>query len=73
MTTNIIDNNLTELVADNGKYITQSAEVWNERVFCKRLVLTPNETTADWRDATEKEKIEYESFTPPRKSRAELL
>lgn len=61
--------NITELVADEGKYITQAAEVWDARVFCTRRVLTPGETSADWRDATQKEKDDYEALTP-RKSRA---
>lgn len=64
MTENKIGN-LTELVADEGMYITQSAEVWDERVFCTRRVLTPSEAATDWRDATEEEKVEYEGFTPP--------
>ena len=56
---------MTELVADDGKYITQAAEVWDARVFCTRRVLTSGETASDWRDATQKEKDDYEVFTPP--------
>ena len=70
MTEQSIGNNMTELVADEGKYITQAAEVWDARVFCTRRVLTPGETASDWRDATQKENDDYEAFTPPRKSRA---
>ena len=61
---------MTELVADEGKYITQAAEVWDARVFCTRRVLLPGETAAGWRDATAQEKDDYEAFTPPRKDRA---
>ena len=55
----------TEVVADDGKYITQAAEVWDARVFCTRRVLTSGETASDWRDATQKEKDDYEAFTTP--------
>ena len=68
MTENQINDNLVELVADEGMYITQAAEVWDARVFCTRRVLLPGETAADWRDATAQEKNEYEAFTPPAKT-----
>ena len=60
-----IENDMVELVAEPGQYITQAAEVWDGRVFCTRRVLLPGETAADWRDATAQEKSEYEAFTPP--------
>ena len=60
----------TEVVADEGMYTTQAAEVCDARVFCTRRVLLPGEVAAGWRDATAQEKSEYEAFTPPRKDRA---
>ena len=33
MTENQINDKLVELVADEGMYITQAAEVWDARVF----------------------------------------
>ena len=65
MTENQINDKLVELVADEGMYITQAAEVWDARVFCTRRVLLPGEAAASWRDAAQKEKDEYEAFTPP--------
>lgn len=65
MTEHVIENDMVELVADPGQYITQAAEVWDARVFCTRRVLLPGEAAADWRDATEQEKNDYEAFTPP--------
>lgn len=60
-------NGYTELVANPGMYITQSAEVWDQRVFLTRRLLTPNESASEWRDATAQEKNAYEQNTPPRK------
>ena len=65
MTEHVIENNMVELVAEPGQYITQAAEVWDARVFCTRRVLLPGEVAAGWRDATAQEKSEYEAFTPP--------
>ncbi len=65
MTENQINDKLVELVADEGMYITQAAEVWDARVFCTRRVLLPGEAAASWRDAAQKEKDDYEAFTPP--------
>lgn len=58
---------LRELVADNGMYLTQSAEVFDQRVFCRRRMMLPTETESDWRDATAKERADYEALTTPRK------
>ncbi len=65
MTEHVIENNMVELVAEPGQYITQAAEVWDARVFCTRRVLLPGEVATGWRDATAQEKSEYEAFTPP--------
>lgn len=56
--------NITELVAEEGQYITQSFEAWNERQFLKKITVSP-EDISKWRDATGKEKIDYECSTPP--------
>ena len=57
--------NITELVAEEGQYITQSFEAWNERQFLKKITVSP-EDISKWRDATGKEKIDYERSTPPK-------
>ena len=52
MTENQINDKLVELVADEGMYITQAAEVWDARVFCTRRLLPPGDKSPDWRPAT---------------------
>lgn len=65
--------NFTELVAETGQYITQSAEVWNNRVFVTRHLLGGSETQSDWRDATAKEYSDYQQNTPPEKPKRTAL
>lgn len=65
--------NFTELVAEAGQYLTQSAEVWDNRVFVTRHLLGGSETQSDWRDATASEYSDYQQNTPPQKTEAHRL
>lgn len=65
--------NFTELVAETGQYLTQSAEVWDNRVFVTRHLLGGSETQSDWRDATAKEYADYQQNTPPEKPKRTAL
>lgn len=65
--------NFTELAAEAGQYLTQSAEVWDNRVFVTRHLLGGSETQSDWRDATAKEYSDYQQNTPPEKPKRTAL
>lgn len=52
---------MVEIQAKKGYYLTQVAEVGNDRMFVtaiKGASLNPN----DWREATEEEKVEYDKM-----------
>ena len=61
MQTTII-NGLTQLVADDGKWITQSYPTMF-REFYKSKILTSKDSVSNYRDA---DNDEYQSFTPPK-------
>lgn len=50
---------MKELKAREGYYLTQVAEVDNDRIFVTALK-GANVNEADWREATEEEKITFE-------------
>lgn len=50
---------MIEIKAKEGHYLTQSAEVGNDRIFIT-AIKGVNVSEADWRDATLEEKEEYE-------------
>ena len=51
----------TEQIADEGAYLTQTAEVADEeRLFVKRRIKIPDEAPGLWRDASAEEKAEYD-------------
>ena len=54
----IIENRdgLREMVAPEGYYITQAADAGDQRIYCRRRIMLPNEITSDWRLATTAEK-----------------
>ena len=49
---------MKEIKAREGYYLTQSAEV-EDRIFVK-AIKGVNINEADWREATEQEKVDYE-------------
>lgn len=51
--------NIKEITAREGMYLTQSAEVGDERVFIT-AIKGVNVNEADWREATEEEKTAFE-------------
>lgn len=52
----------TEQIADEGAYITQSAEVSDdERLYLTRRVKLQGEETGLWRDASADEKAQYDA------------
>lgn len=50
---------MKEIKAREGYYLTQSAEVGNERIFIT-AIKGVNVKDSDWREATEEEKVGYE-------------
>lgn len=50
---------IKELKAREGYYLTQSAEVGNERIFIT-AIKGANINESDWREATEDEKVAFE-------------
>lgn len=51
---------MKELKAREGYYLTQSAEVSNEQRIYITAIKGMNVNEADWREATEEEKLAYE-------------
>lgn len=51
--------NIKEITAREGYYLTQSAEVGDERVFIT-AIKGVNVNEVDWREATEEEKTAFE-------------
>lgn len=62
MITTILNNGLTQLEAESGKWLTENFPTMFRR-FLKKLVLSTGQTAESWRDAEDDEK---QSFTPPR-------
>lgn len=61
---------MIEIQAKKGYYLTQVAEVGNDRMFVTALKgasLNPN----DWREATEEEKNEFEALQEAERKKAE--
>ena len=52
--------NIKEITAREGYYLTQSAEVGDERVFIT-AIKGVNVNASDWREATEEEKTAFEN------------
>ena len=52
--------NIKELKANEGRYLTQVAEVGNDRLFITALK-GANINEADWLEATEEEKAAFEN------------
>lgn len=52
-------NNIKEIKAREGYYLTQVAEVGDDRLFITALK-GANINESDWREATEEEKIAFE-------------
>ena len=61
MITTVLNNGLTQLEAENGKWLTENFPTMFRR-FLKKLVLSTGQTAESWRDAEDDEK---QSFTPP--------
>lgn len=52
---------LRELVANEGMYITQNKELpASERIFVKAIWIAESDDPANWRDATEEEKLAHD-------------
>lgn len=52
---------LTEQIAETGAYLTQTANVPDEdRLYVKRRIKIPDEQPGLWRDASAREKAEYD-------------
>lgn len=52
---------IKELKARDGYYLTQSAEVGDERIFIT-AIKGANINESDWREATEEEKVAFEDM-----------
>lgn len=61
MITTVLNNGLTQLEAESGKWLTENFPTMFRR-FLKKLVLPTGQTAESWRDAEDDEK---QSFTPP--------
>ena len=61
MITTTLNNGLTQLEAESGKWLTENFPTMFRR-FLKKLVLSAGQTAESWRDAEDDEK---QSFTPP--------
>lgn len=61
MITTVLNNGLTQLEAESGKWLTENFPTMFRR-FLKKLVLSTGQTAESWRDAEDDEK---QSFTPP--------
>lgn len=61
MITTVLNNGLTQLEAESGKWLTENFPTMFRR-FLKKLVLSAGQTAESWRDAEDEEK---QSFTPP--------
>lgn len=61
MITTTLNNGLTQLEAESGKWLTENFPTMFRR-FLKKLVLPTGQTAESWRDAEDDEK---QSFTPP--------
>ena len=66
MITTVLNNGLTQLEAESGKWLTENFPTMFRR-FLKKLVLSTGQTAESWRDAEDEEK---QSFTPPERGRA---
>ena len=67
MITTVLNNGLTQLEAESGKWLTENFPTMFRR-FLKKLVLSAGQTAESWRDAEDEEK---QSFTPPRTEKDE--
>lgn len=56
---------MKELKAKEGHYLTQSGEVGEDRIFIT-AIKGANVNEADWREATQEEKEEFEKSQIPR-------
>ena len=56
---------MKELKAKEGHYLTQSGEVGEDRIFIT-VVKGASVNEADWREATQEEKEEFEKSQIPR-------
>lgn len=64
----------TEQIADEGAYITQSAEVSDdERLYLTRRVKLQGEETGLWRDASADEKAQYDARMAERYPAPEVI
>lgn len=61
MIATVLNNGLTQLEAESGKWLTENFPTMFRR-FLKKLVLSTGQTAESWRDAEDDEK---QSFTPP--------
>ena len=61
MITTTLNNGLTQLEAESGKWLTENFPTMFRR-FLQKLVLSTGQTAESWRDAEDDEK---QSFTPP--------
>lgn len=51
----------TILKADDGKYLTQSADVdISERIIAKEIAIGKNDVPANWREISASQKVIYE-------------
>lgn len=55
-----MDNNIKEIVSRDGYYLTQCDEVGDDRIYIK-AIKGVNVNESDWREATEEEKIAFET------------
>ena len=56
---------MKELKANEGYYLTQSADVANEERIYITVIKGVNVNESDWREATEEEKVEWERAQEP--------
>ena len=60
------------LTPEDGKYLTQVAEVGdNNRIYSKELWLGKADSKANWREADEAEKAEFEERMKPKETKPE--
>lgn len=58
----IKDVKMRELIADDGKWFTQSIEMKaDERTFSKRLILGMGDDPGNWKEISEEEKTSLEA------------
>ena len=62
---------MKELKANEGYYLTQSADVANENRVFITAIKGANINEADWREATEEEKEAYEKAQEEKAEKAE--